>query len=216
MSFDIICFDCDSTLSAIEGIDELANRAGVGAEVVALTTAAMNGEVPLEEVYAQRLTIIKPDQSAIEWVAALYIQHVVSGALEVVQALQAQSKNVHIISGGLRQAILPLAEYLGVPAAQVHAVDIFFNADGSYQGFDTASPLAKTGGKADICRQINPTQARLVVIGDGQTDLEAQQAGATVIGFGGVVARPAVQARADFYVHEASLLAVLDIIMQSV
>ncbi|MFI3137479.1 MAG: haloacid dehalogenase, partial [Methylococcaceae bacterium] len=113
MSFDIICFDCDSTLSAIEGIDELANRAGVGAEVVALTTAAMNGEVPLEEVYAQRLTIIKPDQSAIEWVAALYIQHVVSGALEVVQALQAQSKNVHIISGGLRQAILPLAEYLG-------------------------------------------------------------------------------------------------------
>lgn len=213
MSFEIVCFDCDSTLSAIEGIDELANRADVGSAVIALTTAAMNGEVPLEQVYAQRLNIIRPDQSAIAWVAEVYIKQVVAGALEVVQALQAQSKAVHIISGGLRQAILPLAEYLGVPAMNVHAVDIFFNADGSYQGFDSSSVLAKTGGKAEICRQINPAQAPLVVIGDGQTDLEAQQAGATVIGFGGVVARPAVQARADFYVLEASLLPVLGYII---
>lgn len=212
MSFEIVCFDCDSTLSAIEGIDELASRAGVGAEVVALTTAAMNGEVPLEEVYAQRLGIIKPDQAAIAWVAELYIQQVVEGALEVVQALQAQAKQVHIVSGGLRQAILPLAAYLGVSAANVHAVDVVFNSDGSYQGFDANSALAKTGGKAKICRQINPSQARLVLIGDGQTDLEAQLAGATVIGFGGVVARPAVQQKADYFVHEANLLAILSYI----
>ncbi|MEQ1635142.1 MAG: HAD-IB family phosphatase [Methylococcales bacterium] len=210
MSFEIVCFDCDSTLSAIEGIDELANRAGVGSAVAALTTAAMNGEVPLENVYAQRLSIIRPDQSAIDWLAELYIEQIVPGALEVLQALQAQ--RVHIISGGLRQAILPLAAYLGVPASRVHAVDILFNADGSYQRFDSDSVLAKTGGKAEICRQINPAQARLVLVGDGQTDLEAQQAGATVIGFGGVAARPAVQARADFYVPGASLLPVLEYI----
>ncbi|MBT4147320.1 MAG: haloacid dehalogenase, partial [Gammaproteobacteria bacterium] len=48
MSFDIIFFDCDSTLSEIEGIDELAERAGCGAEMAALTNAAMNGEVSLE------------------------------------------------------------------------------------------------------------------------------------------------------------------------
>jgi phosphoserine phosphatase len=213
MSFDIVCFDCDSTLSAIEGIDELAKRAGVGEAMVALTNAAMNGEVPLEDVYAQRLDVIQPDQAAVDWVADLYIKQVVNGALEVIQALQAQSKAVHIVSGGLRQAILPLAAYLGVPETHVHAVDIKFNADGSYQGFDTDSVLAKTGGKAAICRHINPAQARLVLIGDGQTDLEAQQAGATVIGFGGVVARPAVQARADFFVHETSLLFVLPFIL---
>ncbi|NOT85694.1 MAG: HAD-IB family phosphatase [Methylococcaceae bacterium] len=213
MSFEIVCFDCDSTLSAIEGIDELANRAGVGAAVAALTTAAMNGEVPLEDVYAQRLNIIKPNQAAIDWVAELYIQRVVDGALKVVQTLQAQAKSVHIISGGLRQAILPLAAYLGVPATNVHAVDIMFNADGSYQGVDTNSLLAKTGGKAAICRQINPAQAKLVLIGDGQTDLEAQLAGATVIGFGGVVTRPAVQLSANYYVQEASLLSVLRFII---
>jgi phosphoserine phosphatase len=213
MSFDIVCFDCDSTLSAIEGIDELASRAGVGAAVAALTTAAMNGEVSLEAVYAQRLNIIKPDRPAIEWLAELYIERILGGALEVVQALQARAKPVHIVSGGLRQAILPLAAYLAIPASHVHAVDIMFNANGSYQGFDEDSVLAKTGGKAEVCRAINPTQARLVLIGDGHTDLEVQQAGAKVIGFGGVVARPAVQAKADFYVGEADLLPVLGYII---
>ena len=51
MNFDIICFDCDSTLSKIEGIDELAKNVGLGEELAELTNAAMNGIVPLEAVY---------------------------------------------------------------------------------------------------------------------------------------------------------------------
>jgi len=46
MSFDVICFDCDSTLSRIEGIDELARRVGMGEEMSKLTDLAMNGVVP--------------------------------------------------------------------------------------------------------------------------------------------------------------------------
>ncbi len=209
MKFEIVCFDCDSTLSAIEGIDELARRVGLGEQMALLTNAAMNGEVSLQEVYAKRLQAIQPDRAAIEWVAQLYIEHIVPGALELLQQLQAHQVEVHIISGGLRQAILPLAAYLGVPATRVHAVDIFLHADGSYQGFDAQAPLAQTGGKATLCQQLNPQQRRIAMIGDGQTDLEAAQAGATVIGFGGVVARAAVQARADHFVAEPSLLAVL-------
>ena len=69
MSFDVICFDCDSTLSKIEGIDELARRVGMGAEMSKLTDAAMNGELPLEAIYDRRLSLIKPDKASIEWVA---------------------------------------------------------------------------------------------------------------------------------------------------
>ncbi len=212
MNFEIVCFDCDSTLSKIEGIDELAKRVGLGEQMAALTTAAMNGEVPLEAIYAKRLDLIRPDADAITWVAQLYIDLITPGALETVQELQRQGKRVHIISGGLRQAILPLADHLGVPHEQVHAVDVFFNADGSYQGFDHESALAKTGGKAQICKQINSRAVPMVMVGDGQTDLEAQQAGATVIGFGGVEARPAVIKRADFFTHGPSLQAVLEFI----
>lgn len=209
MSFDIICFDCDSTLSKIEGIDELARRVGMGEAMSKLTDAAMNGEVPLEAVYQQRLSLIRPDQESVDWLADLYIEQIVDGVKEVFDTLMAHDKALHIISGGLRQAILPLARYLNLPETQVHAVDIYFNEDGSYRDFDQNSPLARSGGKAEICRRLFSSEGSLVLIGDGKTDMEAKQAGAVTIGFGGVVDRPLVREQADYYCAESSLLAVL-------
>ncbi|TAN70508.1 MAG: haloacid dehalogenase [Methylobacter sp.] len=213
MSFDVICFDCDSTLSKIEGIDELADRVGLGESMAKLTDAAMNGEVLLEAVYEQRLSLIRPDRDSIEWLADLYIAQIVDGVREVFATLTSPDKELHIISGGLRQAILPLARYLGLPENQVHAVDIYFNEDGSYRDYDRNSPLARSGGKAEICRRLLNSQGSLVMIGDGKTDMEAKQAGAVVIGFGGVVDRPVVREQADFYCAEPSLVSVLAYIL---
>lgn len=209
MSFDIICFDCDSTLCKIEGIDELARQANKFAEMMALTEAAMNGELTLEAVYGKRLDLIKPDKSQLNWLADLYIEQQVDGTASVVSTLLGQGKQVHIISGGIRQAILPLAKTLGIAEAQVHAVDLLFNDDGSYHTFDRQSPLTKNGGKATICRQLKRPNATIAMVGDGNTDLEAKQAGATVIGFGGVVQRAIVLQQADSFVKDTSLAAVL-------
>lgn len=214
MSFDIICFDCDSTLSRIEGIDELARYSGLFDQVAALTNAAMNGELALESVYGKRLELIRPDKKQIDWLAKLYIEEVVPGAVEAIAELGKHNKTVHIISGGLRQAILPLAEFLGVPARQVHAVDIEFDAQGRYLGFAATSPLANSGGKALVCRDIlNGSAGRLALVGDGKTDLEAKQAGATVVGFGGVVARAAVRQQADYFVETPDLTDVLQFLI---
>ncbi|MEI6709036.1 MAG: HAD-IB family phosphatase [Methylococcales bacterium] len=208
MNFDIICFDCDSTLSKIEGIDELAKNVGLGDELAELTNAAMNGIVPLEAVYEKRLALIQPKQADIDALAQQYIAEIVDGVTAVFVTLHAQGKTIHIISGGLRQAILPLAAFLNVPDDCVHAVDIYFNDDGSYKDYERASPLARTGGKADIVSQIKG-QYTIAVIGDGKTDMEAKQAGAFVIGFGGVVDRAIVRELADVYVAESDLTAVL-------
>ena len=216
MPFDIVCFDCDSTLSRIEGIDELARSCGVFSEVAALTDAAMNGEIALEDVYAKRLEVIKPNQQALSQLADQYIHEIVEGVPEVFAALLAANKQVHIISGGLRQAILPLANLLNIPPSRVHAVDVFLDQQGQYLDFDRQSPLARSGGKADICRQINPAaRLNMVLVGDGKTDLEAQHAGATVIGFGGVVRRDLVEAQADRFVADPSLLSVLPYLLQA-
>jgi phosphoserine phosphatase len=212
MSFDVICFDCDSTLSKIEGIDELARRVGMGEEMSKLTDLAMNGIVPLEAVYERRLSLIKPDQYSIKWLADFYIAEIVDGVKEVFASLLALDKAVHIISGGLRQAILPLAEYLGLPESHVYAVDIYFNEDGSYRNYDLNSPLARTGGKAVVVGTLKG-QGSLVMVGDGKTDLEAKQSGAYVLGFGGVVDRAIVREQADFYTTEPNLLAVLEHIL---
>ena len=209
MSFDIICFDCDSTLSEIEGIDVLAERAGCGEEMAALTNAAMNGEVSLESVYAKRLELIKPDKKEIDWLAALYIEKMVPGVEEVFQQLHSQGKQLHIISGGLKEAIIPLAEKLNVDASRVHAVEVLLASNGDYLDFNQQSPLARNGGKAEVCAQLNPTGLKLAVVGDGNTDMEAKKAGAYCIGFGGVVARKIVQEQADVFVESPDLQAVL-------
>lgn len=212
MSFAVVCFDCDSTLSKIEGIDELAKRKGLGAAMAELTDAAMNGVLPLEAVYEQRLAHIRPQQDDMHWLAQLYIAERVDGAVDVISALQQAGKQVHIISGGLRPALLPLATLLGVDHAHVHAVDIYFNDDGSYHDFDRLSPLAKSGGKALLVKQLTH-YGRLVMVGDGKTDVEAKQAGAFFIGFGGVVSRDVVREHADVFISEASLMPVLAYIL---
>lgn len=207
MSFDVVCFDCDSTLSKIEGIDELARRVGLGEELAKLTDAAMNGEVALEEIYGKRLELIKPNRDAILWLADFYISEVVDGVQTVFSELQKYNKEIHIISGGLLPAILPLAKLLNVSVENVHAVDVYFAENGDYLGYEIESLLAKNGGKAIIIKSLQATN--LVMIGDGKTDLEAQQAGAKVIGFGGVVNRKLVRENADFFVTDSNLTAVL-------
>lgn len=209
MSYDIICFDCDSTLSKIEGIDELGRKSGLYDELVTLTNAAMNGELALEQVYGKRLSLINPNRAQMQWLSDLYIAEMVDGVEQLFSTLLAQGKQVHIISGGIRQAILPLAEKLGIAADHVHAVDVLFNQDGSYKEFDRQSPLARNGGKAIVCKQINSEGVNMALIGDGNTDLEAKKAGATVIGFGGVMKRALVVQQADIFVSDSSLMAVL-------
>ncbi|MEN8259414.1 MAG: HAD-IB family phosphatase [Pseudomonadota bacterium] len=211
--FDVVCFDCDSTLSRVEGIDELAERAGIGEEMAALTKAAMDGSLKLEAIYARRLELIRPNTASIQWLAARYIDERVEGAGEVIAALKRRGKAVHIISGGIRQAILPLAAMLGVAKENVHAVDLHFAEDGSYAGFDTESPLAKSGGKAAVCNILMNSSRSLTLVGDGITDVEAADAGAFVIGFGGVASRDLVRRSAAVYIDSAALTPVLEHIL---
>lgn len=200
-----ILFDCDSTLSTIEGIDVLAEQAGVVDQVVPLTTAAMDGRLKLEDAYAARLDLIRPDAAAIDALGRDYVATRVEGATQAVAALRMLGWQVHVVSGGIRQAVLAIARDLGVPDEQVHAVDLVFDENGDYAGFDQNSPLARSGGKAEICRRVMAGAEAVVMVGDGITDLEAGEAGATVIGFGGVVRRDIVARRAPFFIEQADL-----------
>ena len=66
----LICFDMDSTLIQTECIDELAERAGVGAEVKAITESAMRGEIDFKESFTRRVALLKGlDSSVFEDIA---------------------------------------------------------------------------------------------------------------------------------------------------
>jgi len=206
--FRTVVFDCDSTLSAIEGIDELAGT--YRAAITELTEAAMRGDVPLQDVYGRRLALIRPSRVAIDALAAHYIATAVPGARETVAALRAANVEVRILSGGIRQAILPFAEWLGLTPADVQAVDIHFDDAGRYAGFDESSPLTRSGGKHILVaawRASLPTP--IMMVGDGVTDLEARPAVELFVAYAGVVDREAVTSQADVVVR-GSLVGVLE------
>jgi phosphoserine phosphatase len=207
--FGTVIFDCDSTLSSIEGIDELA--AGHREEIAALTAAAMSGAVALETVYGARLALLRPSRGRIEALAAHYVAAAVPGAQETVRALLDLGVQVRIVSGGIRQAVLPFAEWLGLDDAAVAAVALRFSPGGEYEGFDESSPLARSGGKRTVIESWRGAiPGPVLLVGDGVTDLEARPAVDRFLAFAGVVDRPAVTAAADAVLRGPSLLPILE------
>ncbi len=212
MRYRTVIFDCDSTLSSIEGIEELAREHR--AEIARLTTLAMEGKVPLEEVYGRRLGLIHPSRAELERVGTLYIQHLVPGALEAVQGLRAAGVTVRILSGGLAPAVRVVGRHLGFSDTEVTAVEVNFSAAGEYAGYDQQSPLARSGGKRHwILANADRLPPPVLLIGDGATDLEARPAIAAFAAFTGVVRRPDVVAGADLELAGPSLAEVLEVVL---
>ena len=74
----LICLDCDSTLSAIEGIDELARLRGLAVlgRVEEMTNDAMEGRLPVESVFERRLELIEPRREHVAAVGRKYVETV--------------------------------------------------------------------------------------------------------------------------------------------
>src|SRR5688572_30960734 len=206
--FRSVIFDCDSAASRNGGIEELAQAHRE--EITRLTEAAMRGEIPLEDVYGRRLELVRPTRAQVEALGERYIRTLVTDARETIAALLAEGIEVRVMSGGIRQAVVPLAVALGLTERAVAAVDAHFGADGAYTGFDRASPLARSGGKRTVLEGWLPELPRpIMLVGDGATDLEARPPADTFVAFAGVVERPAVIDAADEVVRTPSLAPVL-------
>ncbi|MFP4623442.1 MAG: HAD-IB family phosphatase [Gemmatimonadota bacterium] len=204
-----VVFDCDSTLSALEGIEHLA--ADHRAEVAVLTDAAMQGDVPLDEVYGRRLALIRPSRAAVDSLIPRYVEGLVADAAATVAALRASGVDVRVISGGLLPAVAGLARHLGLQADAVAAVPLRFDDDGAYAGFDETAPPARANGKAEVIRRWREAglAGPVMFVGDGATDLEARDEVDLFVAYAGVVERPAVVAAAPLVIRSPSLAPVL-------
>jgi phosphoserine phosphatase len=206
--FGSVIFDCDSTLSAIEGIEELAHAHRE--EIARLTEAAMRGEIPLEEVYGRRLELVRPTRDQVQALGERYVRTLVTDARETIAALLAENIEVRVMSGGIRQAVVTLALALGLTERAVAAVDVHFDANGEYAGFDESSPLARSGGKRTVLERWLPELPRpIMLVGDGATDLEARPPADMFVAFAGVVERLVVSDAADEVVRTPSLAPVV-------
>jgi phosphoserine phosphatase len=225
-AFDLIFFDCDSTLTRIEGIDELARLKGLFDEVQQLTAAAMDGEVHLSSVYDRRLDLLRPTRADMGTIERLYRANIVPDARELIKALHFLGRQVFIVSGGLALAVVAFGENLGVPRKHILAVDVVFNRlagrwwdyrldqegfnpDEHYLDYD-AGPLTESHGKAHIVGQLREGHSgRALLVGDGVSDLVARSVVDLLVGFGGVVRRERVALEADIFIECGSLAPVL-------
>lgn len=207
----LVCFDCDSTLSAIEGVDEMARLRGADCfhRVEQMTNDAMEGRIPLDDVFRRRLELIQPTQQETAAIGQLYIKTVEPTARETIRVLHAAGWKTAIISGGYTQAIEPLAAFLGID--RIEAVRLTFTPEGRYAGFDATHPAARRGGKFDlVCRLREEFAARrAVLVGDGVSDLEARGAVDVFVGFGRYAQRARVKAEAHHFITALSQLPAL-------
>jgi phosphoserine phosphatase len=200
--FNSIVFDVDSTLSGVEGIDWLAAQRGpeIAAWSAGLTERAMEGEIPIEAVYAERMRIVKPSLPEIQQLGKVYVDRIAAGAAETIGALRAHDIKVVMISGGLREAILPLAGKLGVGEENVYGVSVFFDEQGRYAGFDDASLLTRQTGKRTTVGQMD-LKGPILAVGDGMTDCEIKPVVQGFAAFTGFTRREAVIERADYVIE---------------
>jgi phosphoserine phosphatase len=200
--FASVVLDVDSTLCGVEGIDWLAGLRGseVGSKVTELTNQAMRGRIALDAVYGERLALVQPARYEVEMLANLYVSSLAPGAARGVRRLRDAGRRVVIVSGGVREAILPLARKLGVPEGDVHAVPLRFGQDGDYEGFEESSPLATAVGKRTVVESL-ALPPRVLAVGDGATDLAIRPVVDAFAAFTGFIRRDAVVNDADLVVE---------------
>jgi phosphoserine phosphatase len=191
--FRSVVLDVDSTLSGVEGIDWLAACRGedLARTIGELTQAAMQGGVPLEQVYAQRLAKIRPRRDEIEALSHEYISRLATGAQEAIHGFLHAGVQVQLVSGGLRPALLRLAYHIGLSPGDVHAVSIRFDAVGAYVGYDARSPLTTSNGKREVVRRLG-LDGPVLAVGDGASDIAMREVVDCFAAFVGFARREAV------------------------
>jgi phosphoserine phosphatase len=203
-----VVLDADSTIAGIEGIDWLAalRDPAIQREVESLTTRTMDGDWVLDHVYPQRLALIRPTTRELRALAQAYVDSMAPGAADAVAALHAAGVVVHVISGGLRMALLPMTRVLGISDECVHAVDLVFDEAGRYEDI-VPSPLVTQAGKPVVLGTLALPRPVLAV-GDGATDLAMAPAVDAFAAYIGFVRRDAVVAGATVVLDSfASLVA---------
>jgi phosphoserine phosphatase len=208
--FASVVIDVDSTLSGIEGIDWLAALRGpeMAERISTLTDRAMRGEITLDAVYGERLKMIAPTRREVDALGTRYVEAIAPGAEAAIGALRHAGITIALVSGGLREAIAPLASFVGVGGQGLRAVSIRFDADGNYAGYDERSPLATQQGKAQVVREL-ALGAPVLGVGDGATDLAMRPVVSAFGAYTGFVRREPVVRGADFTIASFAQLEAL-------
>lgn len=166
----LICFDMDSTLIETEVIDELADRAGVGPQVRAITESAMRGEIDFCESFRRRVALLEGlDESVMRDIA----EHlpITEGVERMMQVLKRTGYKTAILSGGFTYFGNYLRQRFGFDYVYANELEI---VDGKLTG-RYVGDIVDGKRKAELLKIIaqveNINIAQTIAVGDGANDL---------------------------------------------
>ena len=166
----LICFDMDSTLIQTECIDELAERAGVGDQVRAITESAMRGEIDFKESFTQRVALLKGlDESVMKEIAENL--PITEGVERLMFVLKRYGYKIAILSGGFTYFGEYLQKKFGIDYVYANELEII---DGKLTG-RYLGDVVDGKRKAELLRLIAQVEkvdiAQTIAVGDGANDL---------------------------------------------
>ena len=202
----LLVADMDSTMITVECIDELAEYAGLKAQVAAVTEAAMRGELDFEKALDARVVLLKGMDAAVLDRCRTERVRLMPGALALVRTMAANGAHTLLVSGGFTAFTAPVATEIGF--AEQHANTLMIEA-GRLTG-EVARPIVDAAVKraellaAAAARQI--PMAATMAVGDGANDIPMLQAASLGIAYH---AKPKASAAADAAVRNGDLTVLL-------
>ncbi len=202
----LLIADMDSTMIEQECIDELADEAGVGARVAAITARAMNGEINFEDALRERVGLLAGLPEAV--IASVLRDRItmMPGGATLVATMRANGAYCALVSGGFTAFAAPIAALLGFDHSRANLLLV---QDGMLTG-TVAEPILGRTAKAqtlhEISAQLGLSPFDAIAVGDGANDL-----GMLGLAGAGVAlhAKPLVAAECDLRVTHGDLTALL-------
>ena len=201
--FRLLAIDMDSTLVTMETLDEIADMAGLKAEVAAITEAAMRGEIKdFSESLTRRMALLKGvGEDLIEQVYQERL-HLSPGAEILLAAAKAAGLKTMLVSGGFTHFTERLKERLGFDYAFANQFDI---ANQRLTG-RVLGPIVDGAFKAravqQCCQDIGCPPSQAIAIGDGANDLGMMAVAGLSVGYH---AKPVVREKATWSVRKGGL-----------
>jgi len=202
----LLIADMDSTMIGQECIDELADLAGFGPQVAAVTARAMNGELEFEPALRARVALFAGlDAGLIERTWAERITYTPGGAL-LVATMKVHGAHCALVSGGFTAFTERVAAGLGF---HEHRANLLHVEGGRLAG-SVAEPIlgrdAKVAALVEISARLGIEPALAMAVGDGANDLAMLAAAGAGVA---LHAKPVVAAQCDLRINHGDLTALL-------